>query len=234
MTAFWTCRVLAVLATLAAMCGQRAAAQIAFPIAAPQFAPGDAWTFKLSDAWLGQETGRQTIGFISRWGNQWAFQTERNDGIGYRFRTDDDLSICQRDRQTGEDGCNGYPHFPLDEHFSHRYAGIVGTAGHEVYEGQCQADGTEPVTVPAGRFDTLKIVCKGFWSQTGRGNATGRYDVTLWYAPAAKWAVKTLTVRYQGGGGKYQMSPDYKRLSELSELTVSRPDASQSTVPTAK
>jgi hypothetical protein len=50
--------------------------------------------------------------------------------------------------------------------------------------------GQEKVKVPAGEFDTFKIVYKGSWNNdTGRTN--GSASVTSWYAPAARASVKT-------------------------------------------
>jgi hypothetical protein len=53
----------------------------------------------------------------------------------------------------------------------------------------------ERVKVPAGEFDTFKVVCKGYWnSETGSGN--GSALLASWYAPAARVGVKG---EFQGG-----------------------------------
>ncbi|MBI4988535.1 MAG: caspase family protein [Rhodocyclales bacterium] len=51
--------------------------------------------------------------------------------------------------------------------------------------------GTETVTVPAGTFETRKLVIEGRETlKAAYGNPTRPYTVTVWYAPAAKRFVK--------------------------------------------
>jgi hypothetical protein len=53
----------------------------------------------------------------------------------------------------------------------------------------------ERVKVPAGEFDAFKVVGKGWWNSE-TGSASGRGQLSLWYAPAARTSVK---LEYEGG-----------------------------------
>lgn len=53
----------------------------------------------------------------------------------------------------------------------------------------------ERVKVPAGEFDAFKVVCTGFWNSE-TGSASGRGQLRLWYAPAARGSVK---LEFEGG-----------------------------------
>lgn len=53
----------------------------------------------------------------------------------------------------------------------------------------------EKVKVPAGEFDTFKLVYKGSWNNDTSGRS-GRAALTTWYAPAARGTVK---IEYEDG-----------------------------------
>jgi hypothetical protein len=53
---------------------------------------------------------------------------------------------------------------------------------------KCLAAASEEVAVPAGKFDTLRVECKGYWYKPG--GYSGRVEQTLWFSELAGWLVK--------------------------------------------
>lgn len=60
--------------------------------------------------------------------------------------------------------------------------------GFDEYTAEVQA--FEKVKVEAGEFDAYRIRYAGFWNQRDGGNYSGRSEILMWFAPAAKAAVK--------------------------------------------
>lgn len=62
----------------------------------------------------------------------------------------------------------------------------------------CEAKALEKVTVPAGEFEAVQIVCKGRWNNVtfGTGDIATYTD---WYAPAVKGMVKREVVTWYRG-----------------------------------
>jgi len=55
---------------------------------------------------------------------------------------------------------------------------------------ECNVNGWDDVSVPAGKFHALKINCAGTYVGTGRSTGWGRVSGTFWYAPEVKRYVK--------------------------------------------
>lgn len=65
--------------------------------------------------------------------------------------------------------------------------------GQYVEERKCEVAGRESIQVRAGTFDTVKVTCKGSYrtpSPSGNVTLSGYTESSLWYAPAAKIAVR--------------------------------------------
>ena len=198
--------------------------QVTFPVSAPVFTPGDSWTTKSIDAWLEKDLVSRRITFVRRENDNLHFAVSNlTTGVTGQLVTDLNLNACRALRQSSVTSCNGHLQFPITEGLKRRYANMVGLYGTEVYEGQCHAVGVETVVVPAGTFDTVRIDCEGLWTHTFHDSGTGRYEVSLWYSPTARWLVKTLLVRRQGYFGKYQISPDFKTMTVLESYSLNAP-----------
>jgi hypothetical protein len=53
---------------------------------------------------------------------------------------------------------------------------------------RCEADKTEDVEVPAGKFNAWKVTCKGNWMA---GGFNGTMFTTMWYAPELSLVIKS-------------------------------------------
>ena len=82
----------------------------------------------------------------------------------------------------------------------------AGCTGYHVCDASAKVAGREKVTVPAGTFDTVKVVVEHLWmSAAGAGvqiNQAGQMNgarvLTVWYAPSVKRAVKFTSRRTFG------------------------------------
>ena len=78
--------------------------------------------------------------------------------------------------------------------WSGKYGGLNQTRNGQFHEErECEAVAAETISVKAGSFLTIKIVCSGnFRSPAASGNVTlsGRTDSTYWYASEVKRTVK--------------------------------------------
>ena len=67
-------------------------------------------------------------------------------------------------------------------------------SGNYFCEATAQIAGREPVRVPAGTFDTIKVQVDHNWRPSGTATLSARTygsrRLTIWYAPAVKRAVK--------------------------------------------
>jgi hypothetical protein len=70
----------------------------------------------------------------------------------------------------------------------------------------------EDVTVPAGKFNALKVVHNGRWS---RLNYSGTVTETFWYSPDAKWWVKREFIDRRPNGATWNQSRN-----EMTEIQV--------------
>lgn len=69
-----------------------------------------------------------------------------------------------------------------------------------VYEDSVQVQGWEQVKVPAGTFDTLKVVVKGTYNgQSSQFSWRGTRNLIFWYSPVVRRPVKWT---YEDGGSR--------------------------------
>jgi hypothetical protein len=59
--------------------------------------------------------------------------------------------------------------------------------------------GMEKVSVPAGTFDSVKVVGKGRWVNT-KATLQDVNEDTFWYAPAVRGIVRFIQTRWERGG----------------------------------
>jgi hypothetical protein len=79
--------------------------------------------------------------------------------------------------------------------FKYAQANKTGNLAKSRWEYSAEVVAQEKVKVAAGEFDTFKITYKGFWT-SATSAASGRAVQTVWYAPAARAAVK---VEFEAG-----------------------------------
>jgi len=117
--------------------------------------------------------------------------------------------------------------FPLTpgKQWTYEYETKRAAGGTVRFEMSARVAGWEDIAVPAGTFRAMRIEHDGYWSREadfateGRsGSVRGRYQVTYWYAPAAKAIVKsTLRDHKPTGGGLWTYFQE-----ELVELSLRR------------
>jgi hypothetical protein len=157
------------------------------PQDAPHFAPGDNWTYLLTDPLSNKtRTFTQTVRNVRPDGSA---VVSISPGGKSELLSPDGNAIPTTPGPHAP--CTIVFHFPLK-------AGDVEPANCEVVDAQgllwvrraeTEVQGEERVQTKAGTFATIKIRLTGTWSpQSGAGG--GRIDQTIWYAPAVKRLVK--------------------------------------------
>ena len=66
----------------------------------------------------------------------------------------------------------------------------TGGAGYPGFIVRAKVQGWEQVTVPAGTFRAQRVTVSGFRRFHTRASATGKFEMTIWYAPEVKRFVK--------------------------------------------
>ena len=170
--------------------------------AAPTPSFGDTWTYRAVDLFTGLESRRYALRFLRRDAIELKFSlTEQKGGPARVVDRSHDLAICATSVDLPQRTCGGPFAFPLKVGARHSYERLPNPDG---YTGaQCEVEGHERLTVPAGTFDTLRVACSGRWTFTGSRDAIfqGRQTGTHWYAPAVNAEVKSVVRRYASKGG---------------------------------
>ena len=167
-----------------------AAAQSAPPAAAggaPSIKVGDSWRWvrsdrrtKLPEAESKREVTAVTAGRVEGTENQSRF-----------VMTADLVTIESPDFVRLDDGAR-FIAFPLEvgKKWSFKYEQHnKNNAFKARWQWDAEVVGYEKVKVPAGEFDTYKIVSVGYFNGLAGGNGSARS--TLWYAPAARASVRS-------------------------------------------
>lgn len=179
-----------------------AAGSLAQEVPAPQLKAGDTWRWREVDLLTRNESGR------------WSDRVDRLDGASYWLLQDGSRRFWWRgDRARavlleqfavaeGQPNRQGAAVGSADGGFAWRWPLKVGdrfdcseravfpNGWTLTYELSCSVEAAESVEVPAGRFETLRIAAKGFYTNTARGNATGRHERVFWYAPSVRNEVR--------------------------------------------
>ena len=184
---------LAVLAFCAPACAQE--------MPAPTFVTGDRWSYRETDLLTKVETGQlsETVTSVNA-GEYWidarrqARTWWRGDAVKRLHREQfafSEAGAGQRGKviASNDAGC-AYP-WPLKVGMKFECVeNILWPNGWKIrYDLKYTVEEAESVETPAGRFDTLRVVAKGFANNESL-NVVSRQERILWLAPAAKREVK--------------------------------------------
>ncbi len=189
-------------ASVAAMLTMAAAACLAQEAAAPALKAGDTWKWRETDLLTKNEAGRWSER-IDRLGGGccWLLQ-ERSQRFWWRGDADKAVRLEPFAVADDQPDKRGAQVGSADGGFAWRWPMKVGDSfdctentvfpnGWKLkYERKCSVEAAETVEVPAGRFETLRIVAKGDYTNATQHNATGCHERTFWYAPAVRNEVK--------------------------------------------
>jgi len=193
MTARSTCILLASFALLGAASAQE--------VPAPTFVVGDSWNFREIDLLTKNETGQISETVVKADATEYVIDARRKartwwrgDAVKRVHREQFEFSeagVEQRGKTiaTNDAGC-AYP-YPLKVGASWECTEITTwPSGWKIkYDLKFTVEAAESVETAAGKFDTLRIVAKGF--SENQTNGTGaRHERVIWVAPAAKREVK--------------------------------------------
>ena len=168
---------------------------------APTFAVGDRWSYRETDLLTKNETGQFTETVTAVDANEYwidarrqARTTWRGDAVK-RVHREQTLYIEGAPEQRGKTiatndaGC-AYP-WPLK--VGQSFECVENTTwpnGWNVrYELKFTVEAAESLDTPAGKFDTLRLVAKGYANNLSTG-AISRQERILWLAPAVKREVR--------------------------------------------
>lgn len=194
-----------------------AGAQV-LPIEPPTLQRGDRWVYRNVDEFTGRETARFESVFARIEGERLMFRNRNLTGPenpSTVYQTLDQRS-CRRMQNSEQEVCGGPMRMPiaaLGERWSFSKLPWRNGKGH--FDADCEAKATEDLKTEAGTFSTVRIECKGSWTRVFDGSGTGRYEETLWYAPAAKRFVKLELKTWTRDG-----RPDAHTTTELVEMQL--------------
>jgi hypothetical protein len=159
-----------------------------WPLQAPTLRVGDSWTFRITDLFTGraQEQSAELRVHACK-DDTCTLRGRHADGRAWNFTADRDFNSVYTVR--GERQVNRSFQWPLalDVRWRNDRRWMTDDALVESQE-SCEVVGQEVVEVPAGRFETAKVRCRATWSNDRQ--RSGNWEVTRWYAPAAKLWVR--------------------------------------------
>ncbi|GAB4401678.1 MAG: hypothetical protein OHK0048_18730 [Rhodoferax sp.] len=159
----------------------------------PEFVKGERWVYQKTDLWTDNVQDKYEDVFAEVLDNKLVFRGKSliQDKKPWTLYFSRDLQPCRSLSGESEEICAGILKFPLRS-IGERWGfnKLPWSNGKGYYEADCELTAQEKIRVPAGEYDTLRIACKGRWQRTVDGNSNGRYEETLWYAPAVKRHVR--------------------------------------------
>lgn len=193
MTARTACTLVASFALLATAGAQE--------MAAPTFVVGDSWSFREIDLLTKNETGQITETVVKADATEYVIDARRKartwwrgDAVKRVHREQFEFSEGGADQRgktiaTNDAGC-AYP-YPLKVGASWECSEFATwPSGLKVrYDMKFSVEAAESVETAAGKFDTLRLVAKGFTKNEDTG-AVSRQERIIWVSPAAKRDVK--------------------------------------------
>lgn len=178
-----------------------AAAAAAQEMPAPTFVVGDSWSFRETDLLTKNETGQITETVVKADAVEYVIDARRKARTWWRGDAVKHVHREQFEFSEGGAGQRGKTIATNDAGCAYPYPLKVGAAfectelttwpnGWKVrYEMKFTVEAAESIETPAGRFDTLRLVGKGFTTNETT-NIVSRQERIIWLAPAAKREVK--------------------------------------------
>lgn len=176
-------------------------AQIQFPVAAPTPKVGEIVKYRNIDLWNNTELSTseselvsvEADGFVNRFKNTIS-PTPRTDRFNRSWQS------CRSMQGSDKAVCGGSLNFPMQIGDKHSYDKHPWASGLGHSSANCEVKGDEKLTVPAGTYDTLRIACAGNYNRVFDGIWSGRYNETVWYAPAIGRVVKSEFFDFRSNG----------------------------------
>ncbi|HSI56708.1 MAG TPA: hypothetical protein VLA16_04075 [Ideonella sp.] len=178
-----------------------AAAARAQEIPAPSLAVGDSWSYRETDLLTKNETGQLSETVTAADATEYWIDARRQartwwrgDAVKHLHREQFTYAESAPDQRgktiaTNDAGC-AYP-WPLKvgQQFECTEKTTWPNGWKVRYELKFAVEAAESVQTPAGRFDTLRLVAKGF-ATNETSNVVSRQERTFWLAAAVKREVK--------------------------------------------
>ena len=169
-------------------------------VEAPEVKIGDTWTFDHIDGWKKERdyTSVTTVVSLEDNGSRTETITRTDNGIVATNTRTKDLNQMIRDTPSGKFIATPYIptfSFPLEAGKTWEQE-VANTRSRDlsrkvIWQAQGKVIGWEKVTVPAGTFDALKVVIKGYYRGSDAHNSwSGERTDTVWYVPEARRYVK--------------------------------------------
>lgn len=191
-------------------------AQVQFPVEAPTPKVGQIAKFRAVDLWNNKEISLVTNELVDVEANNFVVRFKRADRDTLTtLRFDRSWNICRSMKNSDKVACDGVLKFPMQIGAKYSFKERPWGSGQGYDSAACEVQGEEKVSVPAGSYDTLRVVCAGFWTRVFEGNLSGRFNETIWYAPGIGRAVK-----FQYNNFHSQGALDTKTQTELMEFVV--------------
>jgi hypothetical protein len=166
-------------------------AQVTYPVERPTLKVGDSWSYQRTDLWKNEVNPNKNSFSVSAINDKGIYRmTGTNlEGKPSNFNNDPDLNGPKYKVQ-GEDMYQAFSKWPIVDGvaWDFTYKRVLDSGALLNQNFSCKPSGTERVKVPAGEFDTVRLTCKGFWTNDRGGS--GSSEFIRWYSPAVKRHVK--------------------------------------------
>lgn len=169
----------------------------------PVVKEGDFWEYQMFDMWSGRMTGsfsKQVAGVMGEFVrvSYDSREISKTGEIGRPVQTDATLRADMNSTAMvgGQKYDKIYYKWPLSvgQHWTSQFKSDLANAGSPsqvmTTTLESEAKEWETITVPAGKFKTIKIVTKGSWTVGTPVSSSGTYTAVRWYSPDAKAEVQ--------------------------------------------
>ena len=168
-----------------------------FDIDRPELGPGDSWTWVSKDS-VARTESKSTREITAKENDKYTTRiTYEKDGRVTNSISGLTLDLNRIRRVKGEVSDSGWFKFPLTQGKSWQ-AKEPWPDGNGYVAVTYTAAGKEQITVPAGSFDSIKVIGEGRWFNTST-KGEDVTEVSIWYAPAVRGIVRYHERRWMRG-----------------------------------
>jgi hypothetical protein len=186
-------------------------AQVQFPVMQPSPKVGEVARYRTIDLWTNAELSKTENELITTSDDRIVLRVTSTAYSEPRISNfNRSWNPCRSLQNSENVVCVGVLKYPLEVGAKHEYKDLPWPDGIGVTSMKCEVKGEEQITVAAGKFDTVRIDCSGYWSRKIGGVEAGRASEVVWYSPIHGRSIKSTYASSTDKG-----SPYHKTATEL-------------------
>jgi len=178
--------------------------QVQFPVELPTPKVGDVAKYRTIDLWTNKEQSTTQSELVEIKPDRLMSRVTSSTASQVNTVSHNrEWQPCRSMEGSEQIVCTGSLKFPMKLGNKYSYEKLPYSNGKGWYQASCEVKAEESVMVPAGTFDTVRIECPGYWTNSGFGN--GSMKEIVWYAPKISRYVKLESRNFDASSKPVQM-----------------------------